>query len=452
MGGVEQNQMTQNKQNSKDPNYEKLSIGQNVIMGLQHVLTMFPGSIAVPLIMGSALGLDSKTTAFLVAANLFTSAIAILIQVYGLGKHIGSRLPIVLGSAFAPLGPMIVIGQQYGLQAVFGAVIVSGILMFGISYFMNRILKYFPAVVVGSFVTLIGITLAPTAFADLAGGVGADNFGAVKNIALGLVVLVIIILLNRFGNGLLQSISLLLGLGIGTLLAIPLGILDVSPVADAAMFELITPFHFGFPEFKLDAIFIMTLFCVINMIQCIGVYAFLDNVRSTETSDKVKVNGMRGQAFAQIVSGFFNSVPSTMFNENVGVIKLSGIGARSTVGVAGIMLLVMSLLPKLSTFITCIPKPVIGGATLALFGTISAAGISILSSVDYSDNNNSLILGTGLALGVGASFTAGAFDNFPTVLSMLFSNGLFVVGVVTITLNIVLNLGKKDKGKNKADK
>jgi NCS2 family nucleobase:cation symporter-2/xanthine permease len=427
---------------------EKAALSQNLIMGLQHVLTMCPGSIAVPLIMGSALGLDNETTAFLVAANLFTSAIAILIQVYGVGKHIGSRLPIVLGSAFAPLGPMIVIGQQYGLPAVFGAVMVSGVFMFGICYFMKSILKFFPPVVIGSFVTLIGITLAPTAFTDLAGGEGSANFGSVENLLLGLLVLMIIVLLNRFGNGFIQSIALLLGLLVGTLVAIPLNMLDLSPVAAAGWFELVTPFKFGLPQFKIDAIFLMTLFCVINMIQCIGVYAFLDNVQGTETDDKVKVDGMRAQSFAQMISGIFNSVPSTMFNENVGVIKLSGNGARSTVGTAGIMLLIMSLVPKLSNFIICIPKPVIGGATLALFGTISAAGISILSSVDYSDNNNSLILGTGLALGVGASFTGAAFDKLPSVLAMLFSNGLFVVGFVTIVLNIILNVGKDKKKEN----
>lgn len=424
---------------------EKISTSQNFIMGLQHVLTMCPGSIAVPLIMSGPLGLDDTTTAYLVAANLFTSAIAILIQVYGLGKHIGSRLPIVLGSAFAPLGAMIIIGQEYGLPTVFGAIIASGIIMFGVSFFMKSILKFFPPVVIGSFVTLIGVTLAPTAFADLAGGTGAANFGSVQNVLLGTVVLLIIVLLNRFGSGMIQSISLLLGLAFGTIIAIPLGMVDFAPVAQAKWFEFITPFHFGMPEFRPTAIIIMTLFCVINMIQCIGVYAFLDNVRGTNTDDKTKVDGMRGQAFAQMVSGVFNSVPSSMFNENVGVIKLSGIGARSTVGWAGIMLLIISLIPKCSAFITCIPKPVIGGATLALFGTISAAGISILSEVDYSDNNNALILGTGLALGVGASFTAGAFDQFPLVLSMLLSNGLFVVGITTIILNIVLNLGKEKK-------
>ena len=417
----------------------KVSFSTNFIMGIQHLLTMVPGSIAVPLILGNVMGLDTKTTSFLVAANLFTSAIAILIQVYGFGKLIGSKLPIVLGSAFAPLGPMILIGKQYGLPTLFGSIIASGVVMFAVCFYINRIIKFFPSVVVGSFVTLIGISLAPTAFMDLAGGKGSENFGSVSNILLGLIVLMVIVLLNRFGKGVIKSISLLLGLAIGTLLAIPLNMLDLSPVQSAGYFELITPFKFGMPIFRLDAVFIMVLFCVINLIQCIGVYAFLDDVCHTTTDTKTKVNGMRGQALAQIISGVFNSVPSTMFNENVGVIKLSNIKERSTVGSSAIMLLIISMIPKLSVFITCIPKSVIGGATLALFGTITAAGISILSSVDYSNNNNSLILGTGLALGVGVTFSPNVFDKFPLVLSMLFSNGLFVVGIVTISLNLLLN-------------
>lgn len=423
----------------------KASLSTNITMGIQHLLTMVPGSIAVPLILGNAMGLDAATTSFLVAANLFTSAVAILIQVYGLGKFIGSRLPIVLGSAFAPLGPMILIGNQYGLPTLFGSVIVSGIVMFIICFYINKIIKFFPAVVVGSFVTLIGISLAPTAFNDLAGGYGSETFGSISNILLGLTVLMIIVLLNRFGKGVIQSVSLLLGLAIGTVISIPLNMLDLSPVKSAGYFELITPFKFGIPEFRADAVFIMVLFCVINMIQCIGVYAFLDDVCNTETDTGTKINGMRGQAFAQIFSGIFNSVPSTMFNENVGVIKLSGIKERSTVGASAVMLLIISMIPKLSVFITCIPKPVIGGATLALFGTITAAGISILSSVDYSNNNNSLVLGTGLALGVSVTFTPNVFDKFPLILSMLFSNGLFVVGLVTITLNLLLNHVKVKK-------
>lgn len=435
----------------EDKTISKVSMSQNLIMGLQHVLTMCPGSIAVPLILGSSIGLDGKDIALLIAANLFTSGIAVLIQVIGIGKHIGSRLPIVLGSAFAPLAAMIVIGKDYGMPILFGSIIGSGIAIFLISFFLKRILKFFPQVIVGCFVTLLGISLAPSAFSDVMGGEGSAIFGRPENLVVGLIVLLIIVLLNRFGNGLIRSVSLLIGLGAGTIISIPLGMVNVEPVAEAAWFSLIKPFAFGAPQFKIVPILIITIFSIINMIQCLGVYAFLDNVRGTKTGSDQQIDGIRGQAFAQVVSGMFNSFPSTMFNENVSVIKISNISAKSTTITAGAMLIIMGVIPKLSALITCIPKPVIGGATLALFGTITAAGISILSELDFSDDNNGLIIGTGLAVAIGAMFTSNAFDQFPQLVSILFSNGLFVVGVVTMTLNIVLNLGKKKKLPSRAD-
>ena len=156
---------------------EKISPGKNLLVGFQHVLAMCPGTIAVPLIMGGAMGLDARTTAFLVSANLFTSGIAILIQVFGLSKYIGSRYPIILGSSFAPLAPMIMIGNTYGLPTLFGAIMVSGVLIFLLSFFLDKILMLFPPVVVGTFVTLIGVSLAPTAIQDLAGGGGSSTYG-----------------------------------------------------------------------------------------------------------------------------------------------------------------------------------------------------------------------------------------------------------------------------------
>lgn len=421
----------------------KLSINKNITMGLQHVLTMFPGTIAVPLILGNALNLDQATITFLIAANLFTSAIAIFIQVIGIGKNIGSRLPIILGSAFAPLAPMIAIGSEYNLPTIFGAIIGSGILLFICTFFMEKLVKFFPPVVIGSFVTLIGITLAPTAFNDLAGG-GAhmEGFGDIKNLVLGFVVLMIIILLSYFGSELIKNLSILISIVAGTIISIPLGLLDLSAVGDAKLFEIIVPFKLGFPEFKIGAIIIMTLFCFVNMIQCFGAYAFLDEVTGHDTSNKQKIDGLRGQAVSQVFSGCFNSFPSSMFNENIGIIKLSGIGARSTIITAGIIILGISLSPKLCTLITSIPKPVIGGATLGLFGTITAAGISILSSVDFRDNANSIIVGTSIALGVGAEFASDALVKLPSVLSMLLSNGLFVVAFSAVILNIIFNFRK----------
>lgn len=430
---------------------KKLPMSKNLIMGLQHVLTMVPGSIAVPLILANSLNLDAKTTAYLVAANLLTSGIAILIQVVGFKKLVGSKLPIVLGSAFAPLGPMIAIGQEFGLPVLFGSIIASGILIFLISFFLEKILKFFPDVVVGCFVLVIGLSLAPSAFSDLLGGSQSENFGSLTNICIGFSVLFVIVLLNHFGNNLIKSISLLIGLGFGFLICIPFGMINFSPVAEAAVFEPILPFHFGIPSFKIGPIIIMTLFSLINTIQCIGVYAFLDNVCDTNTDAKTQANGIRGQAVAQSIAGVFNSFPSTMFNENVAIIKLSGIKERSTIITASFMLIIMGLLPKLSAVITCIPKPVIGGVTLALFGTITAAGISILSQVDYNNNKNSLIVGTGIAVAMGCMFTSNAFDKLPSTLSMLLSNGLFMVGIVTIGLNLIFNI-KKHASKNQEKK
>lgn len=418
---------------------EKVSINKKVILGFQHVLAMCPGSIAVPLIIGSSLNLDAKTIAFLVSANLFTSGIAVIIQVIGLGKTIGSRLPIVLGSSFAPLGPMILIGKDYGLQAVFGSIIGAGVLMFIISFFMDKVLKLFPKVVVGTFVTLIGISLAPTAIKDLAGGEFSNTYGAVPNLILGFGVLATIILIERFGKGMFKALSLIVGIAGGTVIAAIMGMVDYTPVVDAKVFEIVTPFKFGAPEFQVGSILIMTIFCIINMIQCIGVFSVLDEVTGHTTDDKTKIKGLKGQAVSQIVAGVFNSVPSTMFNENVGLINLTKVKSKSVITTAGIMLILLGIFPKVAAIITIIPKPVLGGATLALFGVITSAGLSMLSSLNFFEDNNFTIIGTSIAIGVGATFAPEIFSQLPETLNMLCTNGLFMVSISSIILNLVLN-------------
>ncbi|MEG0051318.1 MAG: nucleobase:cation symporter-2 family protein [Terrisporobacter sp.] len=417
---------------------EKVSKGKMLILAFQHVLTMCPASIAVPLILGSALNLDNKTVAFLVSANLFTSGISVLIQMLGFA-NIGSKLPLVMGASFAPLGVMISIGGQYGLDTLFGAVIGSGILIFAISFLMEKILVFFPEVVVGSFVTLIGISLIPVAFKDLAGGEGAANFGAVENIMLGGLVLIIIIALNQYGKGLIRSLSLLIGIVVGTIIAFGLGMVDLSPVADASWFEIINPLKFGTPKFRIDAILMMTIFCVINLIQCIGVFSVLDEVCKTSTNSKTKIKGLRGVAMGQIFAGLFCSVPSTMFNENVGLIEMTNVKSRNVIKMAGLFLIIIGFFPKVAALITMVPKPVMGGATISLFGIILTAGISILSKVDFSTGGNFTIVGISLAVGIGVTVVPNIFDGFPSLLSMLLSNGLFMVSITAIILNVVFN-------------
>lgn len=421
---------------------EKISVGKNLLIGFQHVLAMCPGTIAVPLILAGALGLDAQTTAFLVSANLFTSGIAILLQVLGLGKHIGSRYPIILGSSFAPLAPMILIGNQYGLPTLFGSIIVSGVLIFILSFFLDKVLLLFPQVVIGTFVTLIGVSLAPTAIQDLAGGAGNESYGSVTNLLLGTGVLFFIILMEKFGKGIWKAMSLLLGIIAGTIVGALLGMVDFTPIQEASMFRLIPPFHFGMPEFEAGSILIMTIFCVINMIQCIGVFSVLDEITGIKTDNSTKIKGIKAQALAQVFTGAFNSVPSTMFNENVSLIDLTKVKSLSVITTAGIMMVLLGIFPKVSAVITVVPKAVLGGATLALFGVITSSGISILSKLNFFEDNNFTIVGTSIAIGVGSTFASDIFAKLPDTLRMICSNGLFMVSASAIILNLVLN-GRK---------
>ncbi|KMT22370.1 uracil-xanthine permease family protein [Clostridium cylindrosporum] len=424
---------------------EKVTIGKRIVLALQHVLAICPGTIAVPLLIGSALNLDDKTIAFLVSANLFTSGITVLIQVIGFKGLIGSRLPMMLGSSFSPLGPMILIGKEYGLDAVFGSIIGSAILVFIISFFMNKVLKLFPKVVVGTFVTLIGISLAPNAIKDLAGGEFSSSFGDIKNLLIGLGVLATIILIERFGRGMFKALSLVIGIVGGTIFSSLLGMVDFKPVMQAEVFQIITPFKFGAPEFKLGSIIIMTIFCVINMIQCIGVFAVLDEVTGHNTDNNSKIKGLKAQAVGQLISGIFNSVPSAMYNETVGLMNLTKVKSRSVIITAGVILMILGTFPKVAAIITMIPKSVLGGATLALFGVITSAGLSILSSLKFYEDNNFTIIGTSFAVGVGVTFAPKIFHQIPETLNMLCTNGLFMVSITSIILNLVLNYKPKSK-------
>lgn len=420
----------------------EISSGKKIILALQHLLVMCPGTIAVPLILASAMGLDAKTTAFLVSANFFTSGIATLIQVVGLGKNIGSKLPIILGSSFAPLGPMIVIGQNYGLPSVFGSIIASAAIIFILTFFMDKVLKLFPKVVIGSFVTLMGISLAPTAIRDLAGGQGAENFGSLENLILGVCVLVGVILMQRYGKGLVSALSLLIGIVGGTIIGSFLGMVDFTTVSEAKLFQLVTPFEFGIPKFEIVSIIIMTIFCIINIIQCIGVYSVLDEIVGTKTTDIQKIKGIRGQSIAQMISGIFNSVPSTMFNENISLLDVTKVKSRSVIIVSSIMMILLGIFPKFSAIIIMIPKSVLGGVMLVLFGVITSAGISMLASLNFFEDNNFTIVGTSLAIGVGSNFVPEIFSQLPSTLNMILSNGLFMVSISAILLNILFN-GRK---------
>lgn len=345
---------------------ERLPLGRTLLIGFQHLLVMMPGTIAVPLILASAVGLDRSDTSLLVSANFLAVGLTTLIHALGIGR-VGTRLPIIFGSSFAPLAPMILIGKNYGMAALFGSIIASGLLILLSTFFLETVLALFPKVVVGCFVTLIGVSLAPTAMTDLAGGFGADNFGAPQNLALGFGVLVLIVLLERFGRGMVPVLALLIGMVGGGLVGLALGMVDTQSVADASWFSVVPPFHFGVPEFHLVPTLLMTLFCLMNVLQVIGGYSVLDDLTGYTTPRSQVVDGVRAQAVGQILAGGFNSVACTIFKENLGLLGLTRVKSRWVIVTAAGMALLLAFLPKVATALTAIPKPVVGGATLYLF-------------------------------------------------------------------------------------
>ena len=254
--------------------------------------------------------------------------------------------------------------------------------------------------------------------------------------------LITILLLQRFGKGLVNALSMLIGIIGGTIVGYFLGLVDFTAVAEAKLISVVTPFKFGPPEFALLPIILMTIFSVINIIQCIGVFSVLDEVVGTDTNQRTKIRGIRGQSVGQMISGIFGSIPSTMFNENISLLSITKVKNPSVIITASIMMILLGIFPKFSAIITMVPSSVIGGVTLILFGIITASGISMLASLDFFADNNFTIVGTSLAIGVGSNFASEIFAQLPETLEMMLSNGLFMVSVSAILLNLLFN-GKK---------
>jgi len=411
-------------------------------LGLQHVLAMYAGAVAVPLIVGGALQLSAVQIAYLIAADLFTCGIATLLQVIGT-RYTGIRLPVVLGCTFTAVGPIIAIGSASNLATVYGAIIVSGLFVVLAAPLFGKLLKFFPTVVQGSVVTIIGLSLIPVAMNNAAGGQGSPDFGQPHNLLLALGTLVVILLVNRLARGFLRAISVLLGLIAGTAAASLMGRVDFNAVWEASWFNMVEPFYFGAPEFNIAAILTMILVNIISMAESTGVYFALGKLTGQEIGREDVVKGLRGEGVAIVLGGIFNAFPYTAFSQNVGLLQMSGIKSRSVIISAGAILLVLGLLPKLAALTTVIPSAVLGGAMIAMFGMVVASGINILSQVDLRQNENLLTAACSIAVGLGSAAVPGMFDQLPAMLKMLLQNGIVTGSLTAVILNLLLVHGNK---------
>ena len=429
---------------------EKLPLGRLFPLGLQHVLAMYAGAVAVPLILGGAIGLSPQEIAFLIAADLFTCGIATLIQSFGMGNFAGVKLPVVMGVSFVAVGPMVTLSQEATLPVIYGGIIFAGLFITVFSGLIGKTVRFFPKVVTGTVITLVGLALVPVAMNNAAGGLKSPTYGNPENLLLAALTLIVVIVVNKYLKGFMQAIGVLIGLIVGTVAASALGMVNFDAVSNAGWFNIVTPFYFGLPEFRADAMIAMTIVSLVAAVEGIGVFIALGDIGEKEIKEKEISRGLRGEGLAQILGGVFNSFPYSTFSQNVGLVVLSGVRSRYVTVCAGLILVFLGTIPKFAALATVIPNAVLGGATLAMFGMVAVSGIRILSNVDFSKSGNMLIVAISLALGLGAKITPQMFAQFPQLARVLCEEGIILGSTVAIILNIVFNF-KEIQAANKVE-
>lgn len=420
-------------------NHNEEKHSQAAILGLQHLLAMYSGSILVPIMIAGALGYSAEQLTYLISTDIFMCGVATLLQLQ-LNKYFGIGLPVVLGVAFQSVAPLIIIGQSHGSGAMFGALIASGIYVVLIAGIFSKIANLFPSVVTGSVITTIGLTLIPVAIGNMGNNVDKPT---AQSLILAAVTVLIILLINIFTKGFIKSISILIGLIVGTGIAGAMGLVDLTPVAQAPLVHVPTPFYFGAPKFEFSSIVMMCIIATVSLVESTGVYLALSDITKDKIDSTRLRNGYRAEGLAVLLGGVFNTFPYTGFSQNVGLVKLSGIKTRLPIYYAAGFLILLGLLPKFGALAQIIPSPVLGGAMLVMFGFVSVQGMQILARVDFEHSeHNFLIAAISISAGVGLNGSS-LFNSLPTSLQMFFSNGIVMASLIAIVLNAILNRKNK---------
>lgn len=434
--------MTTPLDSQQRPEDENLGLGANMAYGLQHVLTMYGGIVAVPLIVGQAAGLSAAEIGLLIAASLFAGGLATLLQTLGI-PFFGCRLPLVQGVSFAGVSTMVAIvssGGEGGFQSVLGAVIAASLIGLLITPVFSRITKFFPPLVTGIVITTIGLTLMPVAARWAMGGNSrAADFGSMSNIGLAAITLVLVLLLSKIGSATISRLSILLAMVFGTLIAVMVGMADFSGVTQGPMFGLPTPFHFGMPTFHLAAILSMCIVVMVTLVETSADILAVGEIINTKVDSKRLGNGLRADMLSSVLAPIFGSFTQSAFAQNVGLVAVTGVKSRFVVATGGVFLVILGLLPFMGRVIAAVPTSVLGGAGIVLFGTVAASGIRTLSKVDYRNNVNLIIVATSIGFGMIPIAAPNFYDHFPSWFATIFHSGISSSAIMAIILNLTFN-------------
>jgi uric acid transporter len=478
-----------------DPVDERLPAGQLTALGLQHVLVMYAGAVAVPLIVGRALKLSPEHVAMLISADLFCCGLVTLIQSLGATQWFGIRLPVMMGVTFAAVAPMVSMANAHGgtagAQLLFGAIIGAGVISIAIAPLVSRMLRFFPPVVTGTIIAVIGISLmriginwifgnpvGPTApsvvnpehakwLAEAAAAAGTPGsalpavpkglallpsapnprYADLTGVGIAGLVLLSILLIAKYAKGFAANISVLLGIVIGGAAAAGLGLMTFDKVAKAPWIDIVLPFQFGTPVFDPVLILTMTLVMIVVMIESTGMFLALGEMTGRAVSQPDLARGLRTDGLGTLIGGIFNTFPYTSFSQNVGLVAVTGVRSRFVCAAGGAILLLLGLLPKMAALVESLPTVVLGGAGLVMFGMVAATGIRILAGVDFRNNRyNSLVVAISIGIGMIPLVAPNFKQWMPTGIHPLVESGILLSSLSAVVLNLFFNGVSDDLG------
>jgi xanthine permease len=411
-------------------------VAEAVPLGIQHLLAMFLSTVALPIVIAGAIGLGQSDTTFLLQMALLVAGLATIVQAYPVGP-VGARLPIVMGTSAIFVAPLIDVGNQFGLAAIFGAVILAAPIEILIGYFIDDVRGLFPPLVTGVVVMLVGLTLIPVAMDYAAGGPGAPTYGNLANVGLAALVFLIAVGVNQFFDGFLRMTSVLIAVVVGYVAAIPLGLLDLSGVASAGWFAFPVPLRYGV-EFHPSAVLVVAFAYIVTAIETIGDVSGTTEAVGRDPEGEELKGGLVADGVMSAVAGVFGAFPNTSFSQNVGLISFTGVASRYVVAICGVFLVVLGFVPKVAAVVAAMPNPVLGGAAIVLFGMIFSVGIRIVTRGARLSQRNLTIIATSVVLGVGVEVRPDVLSSLPEDLRLLAGSGLIAGGVTALVLNLVL--------------